>query len=189
MSLRTILRCLLSWPNRLYAVRAHVKLGRDVHIGLLSVLWAPRSLQVEDSVYIGKYCTIQVDGRIGKYTMIANNVGIVGRHDHDFHCVGKPIRLAPWIGDGHVSALKGDGLTLIEEDVWIGYGAIILSGVSVGRGAIVAAGAVVTHDVPRYAIVAGVPARVTGHRFTDEEIRRHESILVYENAVEPAGRP
>jgi len=53
----------------------------------------------------------------------------------------------------------------------------VLSGVKVGRGAVLAAGSVVTSDVPRYAIVAGVPARVVGQRFNDDEIRRHEEAL------------
>lgn len=55
--------------------------------------------------------------------------------------------------------------TVIGNDVWIGFGAIIISGVNIGDGAIVAAGAVVTKDVPAYAIVGGVPARVLKMRF------------------------
>ena len=52
----------------------------------------------------------------------------------------------------------------IEEDAWIGAHAVILPGVTVGRGAVVGAGSVVTHDVPPYAIVAGVPARILRYR-------------------------
>lgn len=63
---------------------------------------------------------------------------------------------------------KGD--IVIEDDVWIGYGATIMSGVHIGKGAIVAAGAVVTRSVPEYAIVGGIPARVIKYRF-DENIR------------------
>lgn len=57
----------------------------------------------------------------------------------------------------------------IGNDVWIGSGAIVLRGVSVGDGAVIAAGAVVTKDVPPYALVAGVPARIINYRF-DKEI-------------------
>ena len=57
---------------------------------------------------------------------------------------------------------KGD--IVIEDDVWIGFGAVVLSGVRIARGAVVAAGAVVTQDVPEAAIAAGVPARVVGSR-------------------------
>jgi acetyltransferase-like isoleucine patch superfamily enzyme len=60
--------------------------------------------------------------------------------------------------------------TFIGHDVWIGYAAVILPGVSIGNGAIVAAGAVVTRDVPPYAVVAGLPARVQRFRFSPEDI-------------------
>ena len=83
---------------RLYGVRANVTVGARVHIGLGSILWAPRSLHVGPDVYVGKNVTIQVDGRIGAGTLIANQVGIVGRHDHDMHQVGRLIRHATWVG-------------------------------------------------------------------------------------------
>lgn len=59
---------------------------------------------------------------------------------------------------------------IIGNDVWIGANAIILQGVTIGDGAIIAAGAVVTKDVPPYAIVGGVPAKVIKYRFSDEVI-------------------
>lgn len=63
---------------------------------------------------------------------------------------------------------KGD--IIIDDDVWIGYGATILSGVHIGQGAVVAAGAVVTKDVPPYAIVGGIPAKVIKYRFPTDVI-------------------
>ena len=63
---------------------------------------------------------------------------------------------------------------VIENDVWIGYGSIIVSGVHIGRGAIVAAGSVVLKDVEPYAIVAGNPAREISKRFTENQIIEHE---------------
>lgn len=70
-----------------------------------------------------------------------------------------------------------EGDVHIDEDCWIGTGAIILSNCHIGRGAVVAAGAVVTKDVPPYAVVAGVPARIIASKFTREQIMEHESIL------------
>ena len=67
--------------------------------------------------------------------------------------------------------------TVIEDDAWIGHGAILMSGVRIGRGAIVAAGSVVTKDVPRYAIVGGVPAKVIRYRFNEEQQREHDRVL------------
>jgi virginiamycin A acetyltransferase len=68
--------------------------------------------------------------------------------------------------------------TVIGDDVWIGFGAVVLSGVTIGRGAIVAAGSVVISDVQPYEIVAGNPARHVGRRFTDADITVHE-LAVY----------
>ena len=59
------------------------------------------------------------------------------------------------------------GNIVVEDDVWIGARAIIMSGVKIGQGAVVAAGAVVSKDVPPYAIVGGVPAKIIKYRFDD----------------------
>lgn len=64
----------------------------------------------------------------------------------------------------------GKGDIIVDDDVWIGYGATIMSDVHIGQGAVVAAGAVVTKDVPPYAIVGGVPAEVIKYRFEPEMI-------------------
>lgn len=69
---------------------------------------------------------------------------------------------------GRDRPIKGQGRVsmevVIEDDVWVGAGAKILMGVTVGQGAVIGAGAVVTADIPPYAVAAGVPARVIGHR-------------------------
>lgn len=166
-------RTLAQHISRHWSVRANVHVGHDVHIGPMSVLWAPRTLVVEPDVYIGKFCTIEVNGAIGAGSMIANSVGIVGRRDHDMRCVGRSIRRSPWVGDE--GAQFSSDAVLVGRDVWVGYGAIILAPVVIGRGAVVAAGAVVTSDVEPYSIVAGNPAAKIGCRFTEEERVRHEA--------------
>ena len=60
---------------------------------------------------------------------------------------------------------------MLEDDVWIGYGVTILSGVRIRQGAVVGAGSLVVHDVEPYAIVGGVPARVVKYRFSQEVIK------------------
>jgi acetyltransferase-like isoleucine patch superfamily enzyme len=72
---------------------------------------------------------------------------------------------------------EDDRDVIVEDDVWVGTRAIILHGVTIGRGAVVAAGAVVTKDVPAYAIVGGVPARVIRYRWEPATIQRHEALL------------
>ncbi|GEM_PF-160234 len=71
-----------------------------------------------------------------------------------------------------VSSLAPNKPIVIGNDVWIGWNAIILPGVTIHDGAIVAAGAIVTHDVPPYAIVTGVPAKVIKKRYSDEDIEK-----------------
>jgi acetyltransferase-like isoleucine patch superfamily enzyme len=79
---------------------------------------------------------------------------------------------------------RGDKYRIVvEDDVWIGYGAIVLSGVTIGRGSIVAAGAIVTKDVPRYSIVASQPSVVLKSRFSPEQILFHEAELRRQGVV------
>lgn len=168
---------LLQWLQKRLAVRRHVEIRAGVHIGLGSLLWAPDRLVVEDGVYIGRLCTIECDGRIGRRSLIGNHVAFVGRHDHDWRVVGVPMAEAPWIGNADYHGQGRKYRVLIGPDVWVGHGAIILTGVSVGRGAIVAAGSVVTSDVEPYDIVAGNPAVTIGSRFDGGSICEHERLL------------
>jgi acetyltransferase-like isoleucine patch superfamily enzyme len=132
-------------------------------------IWAPNKIvEFGDCVQFGPRCVVQCDIKIGDHVLIATDVAFVGRIDHCFDVVGKTI----WDSPRGVAQV-----TTIEDDVWIGYGAIVLSGVTIGRGAVVAAGAVVTYDVGRYSIVAGVPAKEVRKRFSSDEIQRHEEIL------------
>jgi acetyltransferase-like isoleucine patch superfamily enzyme len=64
----------------------------------------------------------------------------------------------------------------IGSDVWLGTGVLILSGVKIGHGTVVAARSVVTRDIPPYSIAAGVPARVVRQRFSDDQIQRLQKI-------------
>lgn len=131
-----------------------------------------------DQVYLGKDVHIEANCRIGNYCLIANRVAIVGRHDHDFSAVGFPVRFSPWVGSRRFPSQYADEKVVIEDDVWLGYGTIVLTGVTVGRGSVVAAGSVVTRDIPPYSIAAGVPAKVISKRFEDQAtIDRHEAAI------------
>ena len=154
-------------------------LGRDVHIGPFSVLSAARRLEVGDGCYVGKFCTIQVSGRIGCGVLIANSVGIVGRLDHEYRIPGVPVRDGRWIGtDAELASLPENQIE-IGDDVWIGFGSVVLSGVSIGEGAIIAAGSVVTRDIGPYEIVAGSPASKRAMRFDGDPaaIAEHQRML------------
>lgn len=166
-------------------LRTHVALngkkylcyGKDIHIGANVRLWAPHHLKIGNHVYLGKDVFIECNCIIGDYSLVANHVAFVGRHDHDFRKLGVPVRFSPWVGS---KTLKGSDLqekdeVAIGSDVWIGYGAILLTGVIVGKGAIIAAGSVVFENVESYAIVSGNPAKKIGERFTKTEASLHEA--------------
>lgn len=101
---------------------------------------------------------------IGNYCSIAANVTFLLGHDHRVDCLSTFPYKAEVLHEQKSEAIsKGD--IIIDDDVWIGYGAMIMSGVHIGQGAVIAAGAVVTKDVPPYAIVGGIPAKIIKYRF------------------------
>ncbi len=116
-------------------------------------------LTLGENSYLREYCVIGVNSeiRIGRDAMIAPAVTIRDT-DHAFARTDIP--------------MNQQGITtapvIIGDDVWIGHGASVLKGVTIGDGAIIAAGAVVTMDVAPYDIVGGVPARRIGSRLTGE---------------------
>jgi acetyltransferase-like isoleucine patch superfamily enzyme len=151
-----------------YTVRisSDVKLGRDVKIYAFVNLYG---CQIGDESKIGTFVEIQKGATIGKRVKVSS---------HTFICEGVTIEDYAFIGHGvmfindrYPRAANPDGSLQTEED-WsvvptlvkrgasIGSNATILCGVTIGEGAIVGAGSVVTHNVPPYTIVAGNPARV-----------------------------
>lgn len=110
--------------------------------------------------------------RIGSYCSIADDVTIFvgGNHRADW-ITTFPIRLKlELVKEPEQGILSSKGDVVIGSDVWIGYGATILSGVEIGHGAVIGARTVVTKPVPPYAIVAGNPGRVVGKRFSENQI-------------------
>ena len=145
------------------------RIGTGFHAGRGVVLWAKGSMSIGRNFYIGRYSQIECDAEIGDNVILGNYVALVGRYDHHYQQVGTPTRLASQIRDTDYAWKGLSSRGVIENDVWVGYGAIILSGVTVGEGSIVAAGAVVTKDVDPYSIVGGNPARKIADRFMDAE--------------------
>lgn len=132
----------------------NLKIGQNVFIGRNACITAIHTLSLGSNIYIGKNVTIEVEGSIGDNTIIANNVGIIGRRDHDHSDKTIPIFLAKTVRDDRSLSLPIN----IGSAVWIGFGAIILSGITIGDGAIISAGSVVSDDVPPFTIVKGNPA-------------------------------
>lgn len=132
------------------------------------------NVETGDDVSIGSGATLlATESKIifGNKVLLGPNVTIVGGN-HNTSIVGK------FMYDVHEKRVEDDQDVIIEDDVWICSSVIILKGVRVGRGSIVAAGALVNKDIPPYAIVGGIPAKVIGWRFNDlDAILRHERVL------------
>ncbi|GAB6095178.1 hypothetical protein JCM14469_14300 [Desulfatiferula olefinivorans] len=134
-------------------------------------MWSPhRHIELGHNVQFGRNVTVHCDIIMGDHVLIADNAAFVGRDDHDYRMTGVTIWDSP----------RGDRFkVVVEDDVWIGYGVIVLSRVTIGRGAVVAAGSVVVHDVPAYAVVGGNPARILSWRFDEDQRHRHDAMLGY----------
>jgi len=126
-----------------------------------------KDLIAHEFAYIGPGCTIAPCVSIGRYSMLAPNVSILGG-DHVFTDPNNPI-----IFSGRPPMPK----TKIGEDVWIGANAIIMAGITIENGAIIAAGSIVTKDIEAYTIHGGNPAKYIKMRFNEKEIDLHKKML------------
>jgi acetyltransferase-like isoleucine patch superfamily enzyme len=132
------------------------------------------SSTIGDHTYIQKNSKIY-NANIGKFCSIASNVtigpgihNIISVSTHPaFYLFNTPLVIK--FPNCDLFDLKKN-ITIIENDVWIGENAIIMDGVKVGTGAIVAAGAIVTKDIPPYTICGGIPAKIIRNRFSEDEI-------------------
>lgn len=118
-----------------------------------------RTISIGDDVFIGRNCCFQSEHGeifIGSHVMFGPGVNIHGGN-HDISLGTTPMK-------AREKTFGEDSPVIIGDDVWIGANAIILTGVSIGNGAVVAAGSVVTKPVPTKAVVAGVPAKVIHFR-------------------------
>jgi acetyltransferase-like isoleucine patch superfamily enzyme len=157
-----------------------IRYGSNVHCKSSVSFWSPhKDIILGNNVGIGPGCLFLCDTKIGNKVVIAANVAFLNRDDHNYGIIGKTI----W------DSGRGDKFRItVEDDVWIGHGAIILSPAKICRGSIVAAGSVVTKDVSPYSIVGGSPARILKNRFSAEEIFRHEGILIDNNEISKEDR-
>lgn len=149
--------------------------GKSVRISHHCSFSGIENISVGDHSSLGastRILTTRAKVTIGNYVMFGPAVTIISG-DHCTDVIGKYMKE---ITDAE-KRLENDRDVVIEDDVWVGAGAIILKGVTVGRGSVVAAGSLVTRDVPPYAIVGGVPTKVIKMRFKPEEIEVHEAKL------------
>ena len=151
-----------------------VDVGRNVALG--SYCRVEQGVVLGNGVVLGDYSyvnrnTLIGSGTIGKFCSVGPGCQI-GGHKHPLTYAST----SPYTyGVGSVVSMKATWEDFPEppsigNDVWIGGSAIILQGVTIGDGAVIAAGTVVTRDVAPYAVVAGVPGKVVKHRFPPEQV-------------------
>lgn len=155
-------------------------IGQNFHAGRGVSLWAKNNITIGKNFYIGKYSIIECDAQIGDNIIFANHVSLIGKYDHHYQEIGVPIRLASSIRDNNYSWKGLKETIIIEDDVWIGLGSIILSGVRIQQGSIIAAGSVVASNVEPFSIYGGVPAKKIKNRFEnisdmEEHIRLYKA--------------
>ncbi|HMC49521.1 MAG TPA: acyltransferase [Solirubrobacterales bacterium] len=158
------------WLELEIAVNGRVDFGRFVWIGDKTKIRCHEGrVEIGDKTVMGQECTISAyqHVRIGQQCVIADRAMFID-FDHGVVEVERPIRLQ--------GIYKRD--VIVGSNVWIGYGACVLRGVSVGDNAIVGTNSVVTKDVPANAVVAGIPARIIRMREAPQQLR-------WANPVEP----
>ena len=158
-------------------VRIDATCRLDDYVNVASGADVSRYSVIGSRTSLGRDSKIQ-NARIGKYCSVSWNV-TVGAPSHPLDHLTMhafPYQRRFGLVEKDSAMPRPNPLVIVGNDVWIGCGAIILSGVAVGNGAVVGAGAVVTRDVPPYAIVAGAPARILRYRFGPEVIRALEKM-------------
>lgn len=158
---------------QIFAKRRFKNYGSNIRFHALTSYFSYSSISLGNDVYIGPnafFSATESFITIGDKVLFGPNVTIMGG-DHNIRPVGQ------YMYDVKHKEPDDDLPVIIQNDVWIGTGAIILKGVTIGMGAVVAAGAVVTKDVPPFSIVGGVPAKVISMRFSESEIIEHKRIL------------
>ncbi len=172
---QTIYHAIFSIKQDIYMYSLKLKLrslGKFTQIYRAHIV-EPYNVTIGHHVYINKGCdmiTTESEIKIGNYVMIGPNVTLIAQN-HKSSNWKKPMILE--------NSYEKTGIT-IEDDVWIGANATILSGTTIKRGAIVAAGAVVTKNVEPYSVSGGVPAKHIKYRF-DENTRNKAAKINLEN--------
>lgn len=143
-----------------------------------SIFKGLENIYINDDVRIARYAVIYTTRAkvyIGSKVGIAPYIKII-TGNHHVKCIGH------FMFDGDYNKSKDDDKdVVIEGDSWFGINVTILAGVTIGRGSVIAAGAVVTKSCPPYSIIGGVPAKILNFRFSVDEVLEHEKALYPES--------
>jgi acetyltransferase-like isoleucine patch superfamily enzyme len=144
-----------------------IRIGANTQVyGELLVFAHGGKIEIGEACFIGANSRIwSVDEiTIGNRVQIAHDVNIHDNNSHSLSAHSRYLHFAQLFSNDSPELIEDVSMSkvVIEDDVWVGYGASILKGVRVGNGAVVGAASMVTKDVPAYAIVVGNPARIVG---------------------------
>lgn len=144
--------------------RTLIRVGFNSHIlGQLCVFKHGAEIEIGDDCYIGEYARLWSAKKIhiGNRVLISHNVSIFDSLTHPINATKRHQQFLTIISKGHPKNIDlSEAAVFIQDDVWIGAMSIVLKGVTIGEGAIVGAGSVVTKDVPSWTVVAGNPAKI-----------------------------
>ncbi len=138
------------WLRRIIVKQIFKSCGSNVIVKRNAYFGTGRGLQIGNNSQLGQDCVVPSDLTMGDNVIMGPEVVIWGI-SHDFSSVDKPIREQP---------TTENRAPIIGDDVWIGSRVIIMPGLRIGSHSVIGAASVVTHDVPEWAVAAGVPARI-----------------------------
>lgn len=155
----------------------NVKFGDYVEIGEFNKI---SHSSFGDYTFTGENCIIQ-NTIVGKFSNIAEHVRLgptqhpyLRASQHRFTYRGDVYGFGE--EENHYFHERNKRRTYIGHDTWLGYGVVVMPEVSIGEGAVIGSNAVVTKDIPPYAIAVGVPAKVINYRFSEDEINKLQKI-------------
>jgi virginiamycin A acetyltransferase len=184
-------------PNSLFPIKAYDKLvflknfvkTSNIFVGEYTYFddrrYGPDKFEEYNVLY--NYNPSIVKLVIGKFCAIAAETKFIMTGDHKLNAISTypfPIFGNGWEKAYEIGELPVKGDIIVGHDVWFGYDSLVMNGVSIGNGAIIAARAVVVKDVPAYSIVAGNPAKVVKMRFDDKTIDRLQKIAWWDWDIE-----
>lgn len=195
---RLIKRLILTIKNR----KKNIRIGKDCSVSLSTNFEGMNTIcdgaTVSGEVGYGTYVGYRsvISGKIGRFCSIGNDINIIiGSHPSRKFVSTHPVFYSQLkqSGETFVNSQKftevqyadyEDNLIIIGNDVWIGSNTLLYSGITIGDGAIIAAGAVVTMSVEPYSIVGGIPAKLIRKRFSEAQIERLLEIQWWNNSLD-----
>lgn len=153
LPIRSIIRRMRYCKHKLM-LRNKLVVGENVNFGRYVELRCPNFAKFANNINVGPWFVAETNLDIGSDVLISSKVSFVG-NDHEVYDKSKSI---------YYQGRRPASTVILEGDNLIGFGAIVVGNVKIGKGCIVGAGSVVTKDLPPYSICAGVPARVINYR-------------------------